>query len=719
VLSQDGYVPEVVAGSPVGGDASRRAEEPHGRPAGGLPGVPGGFPPARRWGGLGLAAAGLPALTATLVLWRDTLSLGAILLLYLLAVVIVAGVGGILAAVLAAVASFVLANWFLTPPYHTLRVEERDSIIELAVFVVVALIVSIAVEAAARRRVAAARSRVEAEMLSRFTAEPVSEATLPGVLERVRTLFGMTSVALLQDRGDHEEVAAIVGPEIAGPATLSVSLGGDLRLVATGPEPFGEDRRFLASLAETAARAWEGQQLAQQAAQTRELAEIDRVRAALLAAVGHDLRTPLAGIKVGVSSLRQPDVAWTPEEQSELLATIEASADRLDALIGNLLAMSRLQAGALSVSLQPVALDAVVAQALIDTDAADVEVHVPDDLPAVTADPGLLERVVANLVDNARKFNPRERPVRVEAGNAGGRPDMPAGGRPRARRAGARVAADVHAVPTAGRPRRQSGRGPGTGDRPRIHGGHARQPGALPHAGRGPHHDRHHAQGMTTILIVEDEPQLRQALGINLRARRYEVHAVADGGSALRAAGAAPFDLVILDLGLPDMDGVEVVRGLRGWSTVPIIVLSARDTQAAKVAALDAGADDYVTKPFGMEELLARIRAALRRAVPRGDTPVVRSASFTVDLGARRTERNGEEVRLTPTEWHLLEILVRNPGKLVTHRQLLKQVWGPAYVTETNYLRVYMAQLRRKLEPDPSRPRHLLTEAGVGYRFQP
>jgi two-component system KDP operon response regulator KdpE len=224
---------------------------------------------------------------------------------------------------------------------------------------------------------------------------------------------------------------------------------------------------------------------------------------------------------------------------------------------------------------------------------------------------------------------------------------------------------------------------------------------------------------MTTILIVEDEPQLRQALGINLRARGYDVQAAPDGRSALRAAGAAPVDLVILDLGLPDMDGVEVVHGLRGWNTAPIIVLSARDAQAAKVAALDAGADDYVTKPFGMDELLARIRAALRRTVPHIDTPVVRSASFTVDLAARRAERNGQEVRLTPTEWHLLEILVRNPGTLVTQRQLLKQVWGPAYETETNYLRVYMSQLRRKLEPDPSRPRHLLTEAGVGYRFQP
>jgi two-component system, OmpR family, KDP operon response regulator KdpE len=224
---------------------------------------------------------------------------------------------------------------------------------------------------------------------------------------------------------------------------------------------------------------------------------------------------------------------------------------------------------------------------------------------------------------------------------------------------------------------------------------------------------------MTTILIVEDEPALRQALSINLRARRYDVRAAADGESALRAAAAAPVDLVILDLGLPDMDGVEVVRGLRGWSTVPIIVLSARDAQAAKVAALDAGADDYVTKPFGMDELLARIRAALRRAVPPVETPVVRTAGFTIDLVARRAERNGQDVRLTPTEWHILEILVRNPGKLVTQRQLLQQVWGPAYETETNYLRVHMSHLRRKLEPDPSRPQHLLTEAGVGYRFQP
>ena len=224
---------------------------------------------------------------------------------------------------------------------------------------------------------------------------------------------------------------------------------------------------------------------------------------------------------------------------------------------------------------------------------------------------------------------------------------------------------------------------------------------------------------MTRILIVEDEAPLLRALSINLRARRYTVDTAPDGVSALVAASRNPPDLVILDLGLPDMDGVEIIRGLRGWSTAPIIVLSARDTQADKVDALDASADDYVTKPFGMDELLARIRAALRRATPADTAPVVETAAFTVDLAAKRVTTHAGEVRLTPTEWHLLEVLARNSGKLVGHTRLLQEVWGPAYQTETNYLRVYMAQLRRKLEPDPSRPRHLITETGMGYRLQP
>jgi two-component system KDP operon response regulator KdpE len=223
---------------------------------------------------------------------------------------------------------------------------------------------------------------------------------------------------------------------------------------------------------------------------------------------------------------------------------------------------------------------------------------------------------------------------------------------------------------------------------------------------------------MTRVLVVDDEPQLLRALGINLRARGYEVHAAATGAVALELGAAYPPDVVILDLGLPDMDGTQVVAGLRGWTDVPILVLSGRSDSADKVDALDAGADDYVTKPFGMDELLARLRAALRRATPAEEEPVVETADFTIDLAAKRVHRGGVEIRLTPTEWHLVEVLVRNQGKLVSQRQLLQEVWGPEYHDETAYLRVHMANVRRKLEPEPSRPRYFFTEPGMGYRFE-
>ncbi|CAL9412730.1 response regulator [Streptomyces sp. enrichment culture] len=225
---------------------------------------------------------------------------------------------------------------------------------------------------------------------------------------------------------------------------------------------------------------------------------------------------------------------------------------------------------------------------------------------------------------------------------------------------------------------------------------------------------------MTRVLVVDDEPAIVRALVINLKARSYDVDAAHDGAGALELAAARHPDVVVLDLGLPDMDGVEVIRGLRGWTRVPILVLSARHASEEKVQALDAGADDYVTKPFGMDELLARLRAAVRRAEPVGDggDVVVETDTFTVDLAAKKVSRDGRDVRLTPTEWHLLEALVRGGGRLVAQKQLLREVWGPSYGTETNYLRVYMAQLRRKLEADPSRPRHLITEPGMGYRFE-
>ncbi len=224
---------------------------------------------------------------------------------------------------------------------------------------------------------------------------------------------------------------------------------------------------------------------------------------------------------------------------------------------------------------------------------------------------------------------------------------------------------------------------------------------------------------MSRVLVVDDEPQIRRALGINLRARGYDVDLAGDGESALDLAARHHPDAVVLDLGLPGIDGVEVIRGLRGWSRVPIVVLSVRDAEAVKVAALDAGADDYVTKPFGMDELLARLRAAVRRATPGEEEAVVETPDFTIDLAAKRVTRDGVEVRLTPTEWHVVEVLVRNRGKLVAQRQLLQEVWGPQYHDETNYLRVFMAQVRRKLEPEPSHPRYFHTEPGMGYRFEP
>jgi two-component system, OmpR family, KDP operon response regulator KdpE len=242
---------------------------------------------------------------------------------------------------------------------------------------------------------------------------------------------------------------------------------------------------------------------------------------------------------------------------------------------------------------------------------------------------------------------------------------------------------------------------------------------------------------VTRVLVVDDEPQILRALRINLRVREYQVDVAATGTQALEMAARHPPDLVILDLGLPDVDGVEVIEGLRGWTKAPIIVLSGRTDSTDKVEALDAGADDYITKPFGVEELLARMRAAVRRTGTAEDRPRIRLGELIVDLAAKRVTRQAavaaggglaggednaaqpDDIRLTPTEWHLLEVLLRNPGKLLSRNQLLTEVWGPGYSDATGNLRLYMAQLRRKLEPDPARPRWLITEPGMGYRYQP
>ncbi len=230
---------------------------------------------------------------------------------------------------------------------------------------------------------------------------------------------------------------------------------------------------------------------------------------------------------------------------------------------------------------------------------------------------------------------------------------------------------------------------------------------------------------MTSVLVVDDEPQIRRALATNLRSRDYDVYLAETGEQALALAAEKHPDIVILDIGLPGIDGIEVVRGIRGWSDMPIVMLTVRDSEADKVEALDAGADDFVTKPFGMNELLARMRAALRRAAPTEEEALIVTPHFVIDLAAKRitVPPTGDgadeiEIHLTPTEWRIVELLTRHPGKLVTQRHILQHVWGPQYETETNYLRVYFGGLRKKLEPSPGQPRYLITEPGMGYRFE-
>jgi two-component system KDP operon response regulator KdpE len=222
---------------------------------------------------------------------------------------------------------------------------------------------------------------------------------------------------------------------------------------------------------------------------------------------------------------------------------------------------------------------------------------------------------------------------------------------------------------------------------------------------------------VTRVLVVDDEPQFLRALETNLRGAGYEVETATTAKEALAAAGLRPPDAIILDLLLPDGNGTEVSRELRAWSEAPIVLVSAVGDEAEKIAALDAGADDYVTKPFAMGELLARLRAALRRAGPPGD-PVLQVGPIQIDLDKQSVTVDGRPVHLTPHEYRILRLLALNPGKLLTHRTILHEVWGPAYGAESNYLHVYVSQLRRKLEPDPSRPRYLVTEPGAGYRLR-
>ncbi|MGI5239479.1 sensor histidine kinase [Dactylosporangium sp. CA-139066] len=373
----------------------------------------------RAWTGAAVAVAGLAVATAVLEPLRGDLSLASVALLYLVPVAAAAAVGGLWPALGAAVGADALVNFFFVPPYHTLAVASTDNAIVLVVYVVVAAAVAVAMDVVARQRAAVARRDVESRLLAQLTAAPAAGDALAGILAQVRDAYRMDAVALVE----HDRAVAAVGEVPGGDPALRMPAAAGVHLDAWGPPVQPEERRTLGRLAAAAARLHERQRLADDAARARELAEIDRLRTALLDAVSHDLRTPLAGIKAAASSLRQADVQWSEQDRDDLLATIEDATDRMTALVENLLSLSRLRAGVLSATPEPTALDAVAAEVVLhlpdrEHNRGRVAVDVPDDLPLAHADPGLLERVVANLVANALAAAPR---VRITGERAGDR----------------------------------------------------------------------------------------------------------------------------------------------------------------------------------------------------------------------------------------------------------------------------------------------------------
>ena len=386
----------------------------------------GGVSRARVLTGVGSGVAGLVVLTLVLVPLRGSLGLAEVALLYLVPVVAAGGIGGIWAGLPAALGADLLVNFFFVPPFHTLLADRREHVIVLVVYILVAASVSLAIDLAARQRAHAARRETEARLLATATASPITENTLTTLLGEIREAFGMQAVALMESHPTGELPAAHVGPLGDGRPTLSAHAGPGLRLVAWGPDMFAEDQGTLRRMAAAAARTLEAQRLSRQAARADDLADIDRVRTALLAAVGHDLRTPLAGIKAAVTGLQHSGAVLTTQDKAELLATINDCTDQLTELVDNLLSLSRLEAGVVSVELEPVAPHALVEQAarFIHLDRSLVSVAVPPHLPPMLADPVLLERVLANLLTNAAVVSTSGRPVQITGRSTGNQVEL-------------------------------------------------------------------------------------------------------------------------------------------------------------------------------------------------------------------------------------------------------------------------------------------------------
>ena len=467
--------------------------------------------------------------------------------------------------------------------------------------------------------------------------------------------------------------------------------------------------------------------LAREAVEAETLRQSDAVKTAVLRAVSHDLRSPLTAIRAASDGLENPALTLDSSDREALWETIRIEVHRLERLVENLLDLSRLDAGPAVRRPEVWTVDIVLARALeqlgVEADRVTVSLEEPAPLP-IRVDAAQIERVLVNLLENALKFSSPTDPVSVSASSGAGRVLI----RVRDRGPGI-VLADRERIFEPFERGSGEGRGSGLGlaiargfargKRRRHPCGVVERAGRLDlragSAGRCGARCRREMSGVR-ILVVDDEPQILRALRTSLQGAGYEVEAVSTAAAALAAAAMRPPNGVILDLILPDGSGTDVCRELRGWLDAPILVLSAVGDEQEKVAALDAGADDYITKPFGIDELLARLRASLRRADAPAE-PVVDLGGLVVDLERRSVTVDGAPVSLTPTEFDLLRLFARNEGKLLTHPTILRAVWGPNYGAESHYLHVYVSQLRRKIEQDPTRPRYLLTEPGAGYRL--
>ncbi|KAJ3197803.1 hypothetical protein HK101_000701 [Irineochytrium annulatum] len=424
-----------------------------------------------------------------------------------------------------------------------------------------------------------------------------------------------------------------------------------------------EQLRLLEACGGLAAGAIARVKLAEEARLAQITAESERIRTALLDSVSHELRTPLTAIIGSATGLLENDTLFTPEDRRELTGNIRDGALRMNRLVTNLLGMVRLESGMLQLNRK--------------CPHRNIQVELPDDPAFIYGDEVLLEQVLVNIVSNAIKYSPDESQIVII------------------------VTSNKSPIQLTIRnsPWRPTDRGFPIQNKERLK-------------------NKMNAPLGARILVIDDEPQIRKLLKVTLQAHQFELHECGEGAEGVIQASIVHPDLIILDLGLPGMSGMEVLRRIREWSQVPIIVLTAKDQEGDKIAALDGGADDYVTKPFGMGELVARIRVALRHVAKTTDEPILRFGSLTIDLAQRQVELEGTLVKLTPTEYEMLKVLASNAGKIITQRQLLQQVWGGHHhESDSHYLRVYVGHLRKKLNEDPTKPRYIQTEPGIGYRF--